>query len=249
MQRGELILFDLDDTLVDTSDLYWRTRSKFVELIGPLVQSDPHQIIDTFEAIDSVHIKEDGFSPSRYLRTMLKTYENLRPRDSEGDQSILEAIEDCARQITTEFPKPIDGAKELLDWVFPRFNLALITRGEKPLQLKKLEYVGFKKYFGLIEIVERKTVDILKKAIVDAGANPSRTWLVGDSIQTDINPGIEAGVRCIWYAYHHKAYYWRQEHGHAPIGEFFKILDLRDAIGILEKSLQARRNFAPRDHF
>src|ERR1700724_1235560 len=129
MRHEQLIVFDLDDTLVDTSDLYWRTRTAFVKLIEPLVESNPDQIVDTFEDIDSVHIKQDGFIPTRYLKTMLKTYENLKAPGSGKNESVLRAIEDCARVITTEFPKPIDGARELLDWASPRFDLALITRG------------------------------------------------------------------------------------------------------------------------
>jgi len=236
MQHDELIVFDLDDTLVDTSDLYWRTRSAFVKLIDPLVESDPNQIVDAFEDIDSIHIREDGFSPTRYLKTMLKTYENLRGADSRNNDSILQAIEGCARAITTEFPKPIDGARELLEWVYPRFDLALITRGEKSLQLKKLEHAGFRKYFRMIETVERKTSKTFQDVIEHSGFGPIKTWIIGDSIQTDINPGIEAGARCIWYAYRHKTYYWQQEHGHTPVGDFFEISNLREAIGILEKS-------------
>lgn len=238
MQHDELIVFDLDDTLIDTSDLYWRTRSAFVKLIDPLVEADPNQIVDVFEGIDSIHIREDGFSPTRYLKTMLKTYENLRGADSRNN-SVLKAIEVCARAIRTEFPKPIDGAAELLEWVYPRFDLVLITRGEKSLQLKKLEHAGFRKYFSMIETVERKTSKTFQDIIEHSGFSPIKTWIIGDSIQTDINPGIEAGARCIWYAYRHKAYYWQQEYGHTPVGDFFEISNLREAIGILEKSRNA----------
>jgi putative hydrolase of the HAD superfamily len=238
--RDQLVIFDLDDTLVDTSDLYWRTRTAFVNLIDPLVESGPSQIVDTFEDIDSIHIRKHGFSPTRYLKTMLKTYENLRA-DSTKDDHILKAIQDCARAITAEFPEPIDGARELLDWVHPRFDLALITRGEKSLQLKKLEHAGFKKYFRMIETVERKTSKTFQGVITSCGFSPGETWIIGDSIQTDINPGIEAGARCIWYAYRHKEYYWQQEHGHTPVGRFFKISNLPEAIGILEKSLNGAR--------
>ena len=143
------------------------------------------------------------------------------------------------RSVKADFPKPIDGARELLTWAFPRFDLALITRGEKSLQLKKLEHVGFREYFRLIKIVERKTAETFKNVIARSGFSPGKSWVIGDSIQTDINPGIEAGARCIWYTYRHKAYYWQQEHGHTPVGDFVEISNLREAIGILEKSLNA----------
>lgn len=241
MRLNQLIVFDLDDTLIDTSDLYWRTRSAFVELIEPLVTSDPVQIVNTFEEIDSIHIKQDGFTPTRYLKTMLKTYENLKGSDSEDKDDILKAIQDCAGTITSEFPMPIIGARELLDWVFPRFDLALISRGEESLQLKKLDHVGFRKYFRLIEIVQRKSAKTFQDLINNAGFKPSETWVIGDSIQTDINPGIEAGARCIWYNYQHKFYYWRQEHGHARVGQSLIISDLREAIKILEKAPTASK--------
>jgi len=240
MRHDQLIIFDLDDTLVDTSDLYWRTRSAFVKLIDPFVESDANHIVETFEQIDSIHIKEEGFSPTRYLRTMLKTYENLKPTSSVKNPKILTAIQDCALSITTDLPKPIDGARELLQWSSSRFDLAVVTRGEESFQLRKLEQVGFRGYFNLIEVVKRKTPETFKGVITRTGFRPDGTWVIGDSIQTDINPGIAVGARCLWYAYKHRAYYWQQEHGHAPIGEFLKISDLREAIGILESSLTPR---------
>ena len=123
-----------------------------------------------------------------------------------------------------------------MKWAFPQFDLALITRGKKTLQLKKLEHVGFREYFRLVETVERKTAESFKNVIVRLGFSSSNSWVIGDSIQTDINPGIEAGARCIWYAYHHANYSWQQEHGHSPVGEFFEISNLRDAIPLLEQS-------------
>jgi putative hydrolase of the HAD superfamily len=163
----------------------------------------------------------------------------MKPAAFGANDNVLKAIEHCARRITTEFPKAIVGAAELLEWAFSRFDLALITRGRKDLQLKKVDHVGFRKYFRLIEVVEKKTSRTFETVIAHAGFSPSKSWVIGDSIQTDINPGIEAGARCIWYAYRHDSYYWQQEHGHTPIGEFFQISDLRDAVHILAKSAGA----------
>jgi len=247
MNREQLIIFDLDDTLVDTSDLYWRARTAFVNLIGPLVRADPDQIVNTFEDIDSIHIKEDGFIPTRYLKTMLKTYENLNAA-SGSNRAILREIRKCANLIRTDFPKPIDGAEKLLNWAFPRFDLALITRGEKSLQAKKIEDVGFRRYFRLMETVERKTAESFRNVIARLGFVPRNSWVIGDSIQTDINPGIEAGARCIWYAYRHKKYFWKQEHGHSAVGDFFEVSNLREAIPILEQSLSRAEDRHAKNH-
>jgi FMN phosphatase YigB (HAD superfamily) len=34
MKMEALIIFDLDDTLIDTSDVYWRAKSEFVRLLA-----------------------------------------------------------------------------------------------------------------------------------------------------------------------------------------------------------------------
>ncbi len=63
-----------------------------------------------------------------------------------------------------------------------------------------------------------KTVETFKNAIELAGVRPEDTWVIGDSVKSDINPGIAAKARCILFQYHHPHYRWTQEQDEASMG-------------------------------
>jgi putative hydrolase of the HAD superfamily len=234
MRHEKLIVFDLDDTLVDTSDIYWRARTQFVEALA-LLGYEPNEVTEIFEEIDARHISMFGFVPERYGTSMVATYNHiLEQHGHQPDLDVLRTIDSCGRVILDSIPKLIEDAELLLQWASKRFELVLLSRGEPLLQMKKLEYADLFRYFSEIKIVPDKNADTFRLLIGAAGYSPEMTWVIGDSIRTDINPGIEAGATCILYGYKHHSYHWRQEHGHSAIGPFYKAHTLKEVIDILE---------------
>jgi putative hydrolase of the HAD superfamily len=232
-----LIIFDLDDTLVDTSHVYWLAKENFIALFTKAGFKKEY-IDDLFESIDTDNIRQLGHSPLRYLKSMNDAYDQLisegRIPDSKTNR---ERIEMYGRQILTNLPEPIEGARELLEWSGQHFSLALITRGTEELQLQKLRHADFTHYFEKITVVSHKNEDTFKSTALDFRITAGETWVIGDSIKTDINPGIKAGMKCIFYQYRHHSYQWIQEYGEKPIGEYFEIQKIKDAISILGKEV------------
>lgn len=233
MGHDELIIFDLDDTLINTGEVFWRARSTFVQ---ELVQQgyDPDLVLRLFEEIDTINIEQLGLTPGRYTKSMFDTYDYLlRLTGRSHCPEAQSRIESCGNIILDSRPELIEGAKELIEWAFTRFTLVLITRGDAEHQHQKLECTGLSKYFRTIEIVSRKDAETFRRVIENEGYYPSESWIVGDSIKSDINPGIEAGTKCIHYIYRHHSYYWQQEHGQQAIGSFYQAHSLQDVRDIL----------------
>lgn len=233
MRHQRLVIFDLDDTLVDTSDVYWRARTGFVKALASQGW-DPDEITELFEEIDSGHIKTFGFAPDRYGKSMLATYDHiLRTKNLRAQAETLRIIESWGKTIMESLPKLIDDAAALLKWASEHFELVLVTRGELVLQMRKLEHAALSEYFSEIKVVSDKNAETFMRVIRKAGYSPENTWVVGDSIRTDINPGIMAGANCILYAYRHHSYHWKQEHGYAPVGPFYEAHSLKEVMNIL----------------
>ena len=236
MAFNELIIFDLDDTLLNTSDIYWRARTLFAqELQAEGLEAD--KVIEVFEEIEAFNIQEYGFAPDRYGKSMLDTYNriaNQLGREMKAER--LARIKVYGNMIFEHLPKLMEGATELLTWAASHFELSLITRGALTLQHKKIRRAGLDQYFGFIEVVEEKNTGTFSKMMESAGYTPDRSWVIGDSIRSDINPGIEAGATCILLSYQHEFYSWRQEHGDEAIGPYHKISRLTDAIEVLKSS-------------
>lgn len=231
----QLLIFDLDDTLLDTSDLYWRARSTFVKKISK--EGFKEQIIiDEFEKIDTVNMQSLGFSPHRYGKSMIETYLLLCSRFNHQAQRKTLAFIDkvCSKIVVNTIPEVVEGAIELLEWACKNFYLVILTRGEKTLQYRKLQETKLIRYFKEVYIVPHKNKQVFQSVLTKTGFKPEKTWIIGDSIKSDINPGLLVGAKCILYNYKHHSYSWLQEHDSEPVGDFYRVDTLIDIRSVLE---------------
>lgn len=240
MKQQELVIFDLDDTLVDTSHVYWAARQGFIDALAEQ-GIDASFLLELFENIDEENIKIFGFVPERYGHTMMEAYERLVRAERLNRSSVVEErLRQCGQIVVTQLPELIEGAKKLLSWASERFKLVLMTRGVEVLQTKKIAYVEIAEYFDDVRIVATKDASHFRSLISDSGYTPQNTWVIGDSIRSDINPALEVGAKCILYVYTHHSYYWRQEYGVSPTHPFFTVDELEKAISILENPRAAK---------
>lgn len=235
MAKSGLIVFDLDDTLLNTSNVYWLARKLFVEKLSEELQINEDKLIEEFEKIDHLQMQQLKHSPYRYTRSMIETYKSVSHKiNHQISEETLKAIKDFGRLILKNTPNTIKGAKEILDWSSQNYSLALLTRGENSFQKKKLHKNELYKYFDFIRVVPHKNAEVLKKFIQDIGFDCQDVWVIGDSLKSDINPGIEIGAKCILYGYHHPHYHWIQDHESFALGSFYKVDNLSDIRQILE---------------
>lgn len=227
------LIFDLDDTLLDTSHVYWQAREAFIGILTRhgIVSAEA---IDLFETVDEENIKIHGLTPERYGYSMHDTCMQLiRASRLKGSHSILDELESCSRIVPNQIPELIDGALALLEWAADNYHLSLLTRGIESFQLEKIHFHGLDRFFQTISIVEKKGVEEFENLLNRLGAQPENCWIVGDSVKSDINPSIQLNIKCILYLYSHHTYYWQQEYGVNPRGSFYLARTLDDVRNIL----------------
>jgi len=229
-----LVIFDLDDTLIDTSHVYYMARKSFLDVLAE-AGVDPGESLEVFEDIDSENTLRFGFVPERYGLSMKQTVHRLCSSSRrEFGRDLDRKIEWCGRIVLDTYPELIEGARELLEWVSRRFRIALLTRGVFDLQMRKLEKAGLRQYFERVEVTDAKDAHLFRALIQEMGQTASETWVVGDTIKSDVNPGLEAGARCILFHYSHPTYVWRQEYGEEAKGLFYRASSLAEVREILE---------------
>lgn len=228
----KLLIFDLDDTLIDTSDLYWNVRESFISYISDN-NSNKQELENIFEKIDTQNTAIYGYHPKRYEITMLQMCNELNI-----DLSIEQKATICsiANRIMNDVPNEIPGALDLLEWTYERYTLTLMTRGIDEVQNKKIKKYSLTKYFKYIEIVDKKDEDKFLNLINKLGVQPSETVIIGDSIKAEINPALNIGAFAIHYQYTHHTYKWLQEHVDTHVGRhYFKTKSLKEVIEALKK--------------
>ncbi len=104
----------------------------------------------------------------------------------------------------------IPGAEELLEALSGRYTLYLASNGTLFTQRSRIESAGIARRFRKIFLSELMGAVKPQKAFFDAcfakmpGAAPETTLIVGDSLSSDIQGGINAGIRTCWFNPHGK---------------------------------------------
>ena len=110
----KILIYDLDDTLVDTSDVYHSARKRFLQIMeeqGFLTK----EALEVFENIDTYNMGVYGHEPKRYKISMLQAYGSLCKKFhiTKSDE-IAKALDVCGNIITEKMPELISDAEDLL---------------------------------------------------------------------------------------------------------------------------------------
>ncbi|OQP30362.1 pyrimidine 5'-nucleotidase [Pantoea latae] len=114
----------------------------------------------------------------------------------------------------SEICMPLEGAVSLMHALHEKVPMGIITNGFTALQQSRLERTGFRDYFSALVISEQVGVPKPDAAIFDYAlekmGNPdrSRVLMVGDTPESDILGGMNAGVKTCWL-----------DHGTRPLPE------------------------------
>lgn len=194
--RG-LVVFDGDDTLWRTQEIYDEIKSRFVDLVRALGLGGP-DLLSTLDDIDAEAARRRGFTVQRFIESMLETY---RVESAVAGHAPAQSMES---QIT-ELAQPLLGDYELYPDVVPvlerlmgRFELVLATKGQRDLQEQKVRRLGIARFFARVYFLDQKTEAEFQHFLVEHHVAPEAAWSVGNSIRSDINPALRVGMHAIW---------------------------------------------------
>jgi len=205
------IIFDLDDTLVKTSDLYAEAENRFLDFMEEL-GFQRAEVVDLFEQRETLNTRKYGVSPKRYPLSMEETYVLIGKKHNRSiDPAHRKQVREFAKWVFRQVPELMEGAIEVLEVLRKKYRLILLTRGARTIQKYKLVKTGLIEYFHSIYIVNSKTEAEYEMVLRREGLDPSETCIVGDSIRSDINPGSKLGLRCIYVPYSLQGYVWSQD--------------------------------------
>ena len=107
-----------------------------------------------------------------------------------------------ARRATSIEPYP--GAVETLRAFRERgIRMALLTNGEAANQRRNIERHGLAAHFDCIVIegefgVGKPDERVFQHALAVTSSTPEATWMIGDSLESDIAPAVSMGLHGVW---------------------------------------------------
>ena len=119
-------------------------------------------------------------------------------------------LNDAFMNAMAEICAPLPGAVSLLNAIRGNAKIGIITNGFSSLQQTRLERTGLRDHFDLLVISEQvgvaKPDAYFDYALEQAGNPPrSRVLMVGDTAESDIRGGVNAGLATCWLNAHASA--------------------------------------------
>ncbi len=208
MQQRQYLVVDADDTLWENNIYFERAFEDFVEYLNHSTMT-PEQIREVLDEIEGVNAKVHGYGSKNFGLNLQQTYEHLC--ESDIDPRDLTAVMAIAERILEQPVELIDGVSDTLEYLASRHDLTLFTKGHPDEQKMKVDRSGLGVYFGHLGIVKEKDAATYRALVADRKLDPVRTWMIGNSPKSDINPALEVGLNAVFIPHAHTWILERQD--------------------------------------
>lgn len=194
------LIFDADDTLWENNIYFERAFGEFVDFLSHS-RLGPAAVRAVLDEIELANAKTQGYGSLSFGRNLGECYRRLAEREvTDGD---LERVLAFAGRILEAPVELIAGVRETLDSLVLRHDLTLFTKGHPEEQKLKIGRSGLGVYFGHTAVVPEKNAAAYRRLVEERGLEPGRTWMIGNSPKSDINPALEAGLNAVFVPHAH----------------------------------------------
>ena len=198
------LFFDLDDTLWDT----YHNNKECLEDIFSDYNFGRHYA--SFVEFFNMYMPYNELLWAKYRnheidrRTLIfdRWLYVLRPMGIIDDE-YAEKINSDFLWRTTKKTKIIDGATDLLEYLYPKYRLFILSNGFREIQSLKLHNSGLAPYFERMVLSEDVSIQKPHKKIFDfalknTNSRRAESIMIGDSIDADIIGAQNAKIDQIW---------------------------------------------------
>ena len=200
--KWDWILFDADETLF-TFDAFSGLQRMFNDYSVTFTPDD----YQAYQAVNKplwVDYQNGAITASQL---QLRRFESWADRLSVPPEDLNSAFLNAMAEICT----PLPGAVSLLNALKGKVKMGIITNGFTALQQIRLARTGLRDMFDVLVISEQVGVAKPDRKIFDYAlaqmGNPSRerVLMVGDTAESDILGGMNAGLATCWLNAHGRA--------------------------------------------
>lgn len=230
----QTILFDLDDTLIYCNKFFDLVIDQFADQMEmwfhthhiPLAEIKKKQA-----EIDLERVLQCGFAPNHFPESFVETYEfysDMTGRTkSEGE---ITRLYELGKSVYGHSIEPYPHMYETLTELQAQgHELHLYTGGDPAIQMRKVTEAGLERFFGTrIHVARHKTTEFLEGLIQSHHFDRKSTWMIGNSLRTDVIPALKTGIHAIFMPALQEWSYNNVEVDTEPQGAFFTLSSLSE---------------------
>jgi putative hydrolase of the HAD superfamily len=189
------LIFDADDTLWENNIYFEQAFEQFCDFLSHS-RMGPSEIRKHLDEIERENAKVHGYGARNFGRNLKECYRQLSERQWEDHH--LERVTTFAHDILESPMELIDGVLGTIPLLAARHELTLFTKGDPDEQNAKIDRSGLRPYFDHCAVVKEKNRDAYLQLADIRGFDLDRTWMIGNSPKSDINPAIAAGMHAVY---------------------------------------------------
>lgn len=195
-----IVLLDLDNTIIDFNECARRSIMGIFEDLGFRYDDS------VFETFITENVKiwkrlELGEIDKAYLRANRWNI-ILQKLGIDYDGTIIEERFENGVALGAY---PVDGAYELLDYLYDKYDLYVVSNGLKFVQESRVKIGKYDKYFKALFLsedvgIQKPDIRFFDYCYEKLGFPPKNELiLIGDSLSADIKGGNNFGIDTIWF--------------------------------------------------
>lgn len=199
------LLIDADDTLWENNIYFERTIERFISILDH-DHLTPAEVRTIFDEVEVATRATHGYGARAFAHTLRSTFMTL----TEGNATAAEAdeMEALGLSILNTRIEPLPDVVPTLKRLGADHDLFIVTKGDDDEQRLKIDASGMESLFDGVIITHEKSAETYHDAVASLNLDPERTWMIGNSPKSDINPALEAGINAVFIPHPHT---WRLE--------------------------------------
>lgn len=197
----QTLLIDADDTLWECNKYFEEIISEFITFLHAehLTTEEIRTVLDDFE-------RHNGYGARAFTTSLVETYRHFATENDPGDEAHIEQL---GLRLLEQRMETMPGVEATLESLQPHHRLVLFTKGDDEEQRLKIARSDIAHFFELHVVTHDKTVDTYAELIDSLDLDQESTWMIGNSLRSDIQPALAAGLQAIYIPNPHT---WHMEH-------------------------------------
>jgi putative hydrolase of the HAD superfamily len=240
--KKQNILFNLDDTLSYCNRYFNLVIDEFTDQMMSWFDLITEEDIKQKQLqLDLAAISEHGLKSDRFPESFVGTYKyycDLTEREKKNDE--IQYLRELGFKVFEIPVEPIPYMNETLQRLKEEgHELYLHTGGDEANQRRKITQLELTTFFEhRIFISEHKDTTALSDILKTIKTDPNVTWMVGNSLRTDIVPALEMDIHAIYIPAESEWQYNMVEVNIEHSSAFFTVESLQEVPDVIDKHIQ-----------
>ena len=223
-----VIGFDADDTLWVNETYFREAEHRFARLLS--AYETENKIDQELFKVEINNLDLYGFGIKGFTLSMIESAIDL----SNGRIPVgtISEILSIGKEMIDKPVELLDGVKDVLESLYEKYRIILLTKGDLLDQERKLEKSGLSKYFHHIEVLSDKKEANYANLLEHLEIPVSEFLMIGNSLKSDVLPLVNIGARAIHIPFHTT---WAHEMvaPHEENGSYHTLTSIKEVLDFL----------------